>query len=253
MDRVCGGRSGGSADEEPEEGKLGISPNFELAVKEIVRDWARSDDMAELEHQLFRVFGNFRTIKMLVAHTLCSFREVLQHGGWLPLVKAAAVELGVDEGTVRRWVAKYQRPIEMPGVVIDAAEQRIDPEAKSKSLELFRGTTQGLLANMTREEAYARAVEQEPLHQPPPPAVHPLTAMEKWVADYRDSIRRGLEKVPENHRSEVSLRGTGEEWWLMGHRDPILIEPIQPAVDLSGRRRQTESEHGTAAATDVSA
>jgi hypothetical protein len=77
----------------------------------------------------------------------------------MPLVKAAALELEVDEGTVRRWVAKYERPIEVPGLIIDVAEQsRVDPDAESRSLEEFRGTVQGLLAGLTQEEAYQQAV-----------------------------------------------------------------------------------------------
>jgi hypothetical protein len=66
MDRAGGGRHGGGKKgakrPRPEGCKLGVSPNFELAVKGIIRDWARSDDMHDLERQLFADFANFRTI-----------------------------------------------------------------------------------------------------------------------------------------------------------------------------------------------
>jgi hypothetical protein len=247
MDRSGGGRRGGGKKgakrPRPEACKLGVSPNFELAVKEIVKDWARSDDMAELEHQLFGIFTNFRTVKTLVARTLCSFREGLKHGGWMPLVNAAAVELGVDEGTVRRWVSNYERPIEIPGVVIDGAEKRSGPDAKSKTLEEFRGTVQGLLAGMPKEEAYAQAVEQEPLHQPPPPAVHPLTPMEQWISGYVEAGIRALAQVPENEKQDVMEGATAELMWVLTKcREPIMITPTEPTVDRSGRRRKPEHQ-----------
>jgi hypothetical protein len=129
-------------------------------------------------------------------------------------------------------------------VVIDAAAQsRIDPNANSKSLEVFRGTTQGLLAGMTREEACAHAIEQEPLHQPPPPAVHPLTPKEQWTSNYVESSIKALAQVPENDKEEVIERGTAELHWLLTkRREPVRITPVEPTVDRSGRRREPEHE-----------
>jgi transposase-like protein len=237
-------KKGATTPQQDEECKLGISPSFQLAVKEIIRDWARSDDMDDLQHQLFAEFGNFRLMKLRVGRVLSGFRDGLHHGGWMPLINAAALELGVDEGTVRRWVASYERrDIVIPPPAEIGVDVESDQAQRSETLELVRGTAQGTARGLCEEEATEEAKALAPLHQPPPPAVHPLTAREQWVRDYRTAGRPALGKVPEKEKVEVIAQSAAEEIWLMtGRREPITITPHEPVVDLSGRRYQAQEE-----------
>jgi hypothetical protein len=228
---------------ESETTKLGKMPNFTKAVNELIKKWAISDDMHDLQSRLLAEFENFGSVKFRVARALCEFREGLQHGGWMPLVYAAAEALDVDECTVRRWCTAYEKSQATPAVVlVSSVDRGPDPEAQKK-LEIDRGTHQALQANqnLTIEDATELAKAEAPLHEPPPPAIHPLTPLEQWVSAGVQAEIGPLAQVPETNKQEVIMRIAAELLWIMTPcREPITITPTEPTVDRSDRRRQPE-------------
>jgi hypothetical protein len=247
MDRASGSRCNkkGANRPQPETGKLDIMSNFERVLKEIVRRWKRCDDMEERAQHLLSDVLNFGSVKFRVARSLSICRDGLKHGAWMPLVKAIAVPIGVSGRTIRRWVAEYEENKDKPDLVLVRPVDRGPDLAAQKNLEIARGTHQALMANssLTQEEAHQQAVEQEPLHWPPPPAVHPLTSREQWISEYVEAGIRALAQVPENDKEDVIEGGTAELYGIVTkRREPITITPTEPTVDRSGRRRQPEPQ-----------
>jgi hypothetical protein len=231
MDRAGGNRRGGSSKKgakglKTETGKLDIMSNFERVLKELVKRWKRCDDMEERAHLLLTEVVSFGSFKFRVVRALSFCGEGLEHGGWLPLTKAVAVALDVSDRTVRRWVAEYEKNKDTPTlVVVPPIDRGPDPEAQ-KNLEIARGTHQGLQAGLTQEEASRQAVVQEPLHLPPQPAIHPLSAVEQWTSDLVGASISALAQVPENDKEEVIKRMTSWLLWILTRcRGPIVIIP----------------------------
>jgi hypothetical protein len=114
---------------------------------------------------------------------------------------------------------------------LDLALALMPPRAQAqKNLEIDRGTHQGMLAGMTREEAYQQAVEQEPLHEPPRETRKPMTSMDQWVKDMDDAIYKVLTHVPEDRQLDVLTRVAGQRFWRYT-KEPVTITPVEPPED----------------------
>jgi hypothetical protein len=218
---------------------------FAFAMRGLVKQWKLKSDLQEQQEKLLDEIMRNSSSRFHFLRALLVLRAGLKHGGWMPLTKLTAPLLKVTTRTLAQWITNYKPVKDTPFAVVQALEDQGIETTAARNLEIVRGTHQAVMRGLTTAEAIAEAKGLAPLHQPPPPAVHPLTAREQWVHDYRMAGRPALAKIAENQKAEVIAQSAAEEIWLMtGRREPITITPTEPVVDLSSRRK--ESEHETA-------
>jgi hypothetical protein len=212
--------------------------NFAASLRKLEKKLGASDDLDDLRRQFMASVGNFSGSRFRLGRDLYPYRNALPRGAWGPLIAETSRFLTVSRRTLREILASYRIVKDAPPLVIQEFEDRgLDPAA-TKNLELMRGTTQGLLAGLTPKEAFEKAKALAPLHQPPPATRPHMTEDERWVLKESEAMLKGVDHVPVNRKADVLVASFAEVMFLLtSSREPITITPMEPTIDLSGRRR----------------
>jgi transposase len=100
-------------------------------------EWGCGAWSVEVRYELLHAIANYRTSKYRLGEALVNYRAVYtQHEqGWTAAVDEIAKAVGVNQRTVFRWIAQYEKVAGLQAEVITAVENAgLDPASNTKTM-----------------------------------------------------------------------------------------------------------------------
>lgn len=183
--------------------------------------------------------ASFRASRYRLGMALSAYKTHFPHGSWLTALDGVGAAVGIKARTLRDIIHDYKQVADLPAEVIaDLESKGIDPAAKKNRNLVSIASGDGF--NIATESDNATDEDdQEPDGDNSCHDEELVAAHERRVLKVRDALQSLLANVPPNRKVEVFRQATGEAAHvLIGPNVSFTITPLEPSIDLSGRRRK---------------
>jgi hypothetical protein len=225
--------------------QIGSTSNLIARLREVETEYETPGDLRDLRSEVVAALKNYEETNVVaeesryrLGEALYRYHAALPYGAWMMAVRVIAKFRNRTDRAIREIVADYARVERVPADLIAELESaEIDPAAK-KNAKVVQMAQQGHAEGQSATQAVKAAMAaRRPVASERSPRV-PMTQDERWVQEECDWMLKGLDCVPENRKLDIlGIAVAKAIGYLTPSRDPIIIVPIEPTGDMSGKKK----------------
>jgi hypothetical protein len=215
-------------------------------------DQHKPEPHQEPDDRLVSVDGDPESLDVLIHIVKTGLEEIRQSYSYIAIGEALTK---IRDGKLYRETHKTFEAftLERFGLARSSAYEYIDAAAEARENVRSSGHSPPSINAALKQKKKRRAATLDqafsevagrllPSPRPQEQARPEMTDDERAILESRQHMRKGVERVAQNRKTDILVHSLAEELWLTGEREPITITPTKPIFDLSGQKAEPEQE-----------